>query len=115
MGCAKGSRPVLEETAAGVVLAARELQTDLSAVRAALHEIMLDTRHDAGSLAPLLIRFTWHCCGTYDESDGTGGPNGSTMRFPTECQDPENAGLDKARQVLVRRTITRGEIGSPCF
>jgi len=56
--------------------------------------------YDDGSYIPLMIRFAWHCCGTYDKATGTGGSNGCTMRFPAEQADPENAGLAKAREVI---------------
>lgn len=73
---------------------------DLSSVRADLEKALYCKGHDDGSLAPLFIRFAWHCCGTYDAEAGTGGSNGGTMRFPAEQADPENAGLAKAREVL---------------
>ena len=41
-----------------------------------------------------------HLSGTYDRHKGTGGSNGSTMRFPAEAQDPENAGFAKAKAAL---------------
>ncbi len=59
-----------------------------------------DPTHDDGSLGPLFVRLTWHCCGTYDIASGTGGSDGGTMRFSTEQADPENAGLEKARALL---------------
>lgn len=74
---------------------------DLSQVRKDLAEaIYSNPQHDDGSYAPLLIRFAWHCSGTYDQNTDTGGSNGSTMRFDVEQADPENAGLATARQLL---------------
>lgn len=73
---------------------------DLTQVREAIHEVMLDPSHDDGSFAPLLIRFAWHISGTYDRESKTGGSNGSTMRFEAEAGDSENAGLDKAIALL---------------
>jgi len=73
---------------------------DLARVRDDIKSIMYDRNHDDGTYAPLFIRFAWHCCGTYSKEDGTGGSNGSTMRFTAEQCDPENAGLDKARELL---------------
>jgi len=73
---------------------------DLAEVREALCGVMFDRAHDDGSYAPLLIRFAWHCCGTYDRRAANGGPDGGTMRFGTEQADPENAGLAKARALL---------------
>lgn len=69
-------------------------------VRRDIARALRDRNHDDGSYAPLLIRFAWHCCGTYDAATGTGGSNGSTMRFAAERGDGENAGLDKAVAVL---------------
>ena len=73
---------------------------DLTPVRNAIASALLDRSHDDGSYAPLLIRFAWHNSGTYDAASRTGGSNGSTMRFPAERGDPENAGLDKAIALL---------------
>ena len=75
---------------------------DLSAVRAAIAEVMNDRTHDDGSLGPLFIRFAWHQSGTYDKEKGTGGSNGCTMRFPAEANDPENAGFSKAIAALAK-------------
>jgi hypothetical protein len=46
-----------------------------------------------GSMAPVLLRLAWHCSGTYDKADGTGGSNYATMRFPDESKHGGNAGL----------------------
>jgi len=73
---------------------------DLSQVRKDVKSIMYNRYHDDGTYAPLFLRFAWHCCGTFNKEDGTGGSNGSTMRFEAEQRDPENAGLDKARALL---------------
>jgi len=73
---------------------------DLRALRAAIKGLLADWNHDDGSYAPLFIRLSWHCCGTYDKKSQTGGSNGGTMRFPVEQNDPENAGLGKARALL---------------
>lgn len=73
---------------------------DLTEVRKAIRAVMFDPSHDDGSFAPLLIRFAWHICGTYDAESETGGSNGATMRFGAETSDPENAGLDKAKALL---------------
>jgi catalase (peroxidase I) len=73
---------------------------DLTDVRKAIHGVMFDPSHDDGSFAPLLIRFAWHLCGTYDAESQNGGSNGATMRFDAEANDPENAGLNKAKALL---------------
>lgn len=46
-----------------------------------------------GSLAPVLIRLAWHCSGTYDKNDNTGGSNYATMRFKPEATHGANNGL----------------------
>jgi len=69
---------------------------DLTQVRHYIHSLFQDYNHDDGSLAPLMLRFAWHQCGTYDLASNTGGSNGHTMQFPTEQKDPENAGFAKA-------------------
>mmetsp|Transcript_4975 Transcript_4975/g.10353 ORF Transcript_4975/g.10353 Transcript_4975/m.10353 type:complete len:368 (+) Transcript_4975:617-1720(+) len=73
---------------------------DLSDVRSALRRIMWSPGHDDGSYAPLFIRFSWHMCGTYCKDSGNGGSWGGTYRFENEVNDPENAGLTKARDLL---------------
>jgi len=73
---------------------------DLGQVRKDIHAVMYDSSHDDGSFAPLLIRFAWHLCGTYDKESRTGGSNGATMRFEAEANDPENAGFEKAKALL---------------
>ena len=73
---------------------------DLSSIRQYIHSLFLDRKHDDGSLAPLLLRYAWHLCGTYDATTNTGGSNGCTMRFPTEQSDPENAGFSKAHNFI---------------
>lgn len=82
------------------IAAAPVVARDLTEVRDAIHAIMFDPSHDDGSFAPLLIRFAWHLCGTYDRESRTGGSNGATMRFDAETNDPENAGLGKAKVLL---------------
>lgn len=75
-------------------------KVSLKAVRADIAHRLRDPSHDDGSYGPLLLRFAWHNCGTYCATTHTGGSNGGTMRFPTESKDSENAGLEKAKQVL---------------
>ena len=74
---------------------------DLSAVRADIARSLHDPTHDDGSLAPLMIRFTWHSCGTYDHTSKTGGSDGGTIWLPAEAGDIENAGFDKARRLVM--------------
>ena len=72
----------------------------LKMVRRDISALLNDRSHDDGNYGPLLIRFAWHNCGTYCKDTKTGGSNGSTMRFSTETNDPENSGLGKARKLL---------------
>mmetsp|Transcript_65036 Transcript_65036/g.209530 ORF Transcript_65036/g.209530 Transcript_65036/m.209530 type:complete len:520 (+) Transcript_65036:79-1638(+) len=69
-------------------------------VREDLIKLMDSPDWDDGSYAPLLIRLAWHSSGTYSKKDGSGGSNGATMRHAVEANDPENAGLGKAREYL---------------
>lgn len=67
----------------------------------AIIQAMKKEDHDDGSLGPIFIRLAWHSCGTYDAQSKTGGSSaGATMRFPPERDDPDNAGLDVARDAL---------------
>lgn len=84
----------------GAAPGAPHVARDLTEIRNAIHAVMFDPSHDDGSFAPLLIRFAWHQCGTYDRESNTGGSNGGTMRFDAEANDPENAGLEKAKILL---------------
>jgi cytochrome c peroxidase len=56
--------------------------------------------YDDGSFGPVLLRLAWHASGTYDKVTGTGGSNGSTMRFAPESDHGANAGLVAARSFL---------------
>ena len=73
---------------------------DFAAVREDIAGRLRDRQHDDGSLAPLMIRYAWHHCGTYDRHKRTGGSNGGTMRFDVERADPENAGFAKAHALV---------------
>jgi len=75
-------------------------------VRASIAGSLHDPSHDDGSYTPLLIRFAWHSSGTFDLKSGTGGSDGGTIWRAAEAADPENAGLEKAREWL-RRLRTR--------
>jgi catalase (peroxidase I) len=55
---------------------------------------------DDGSYGPLLLRLAWHSSGTYCKTSNSGGSCGATMRFPLESNDPENVGLDHARELM---------------
>ena len=90
-------------TAAGTA-AAKVTTTfkDLTDMRQYILSLFHDRNHDDGSLAPLMLRYAWHLCGTYDAATNTGGSNGCTMRFAAEQKDPENAGFSKARQFVAK-------------
>jgi hypothetical protein len=49
----------------------------------------------------MAVRLAWHAAGTFDAKDGTGGTNGSTMRFEPESTDGANAGLHIVRNILM--------------
>ena len=46
---------------------------NLASVRRDIANLLHNRDHDDGSYAPLLIRFAWHNCGTYDKETDTGG------------------------------------------
>ena len=52
---------------------------DLSEIRQYMLSLFHDWKHDDGSLAPLMLRYAWHLCGTYDATSNTGGSNGCTI------------------------------------
>jgi len=78
-------------------LGMRHSQADYQKVYDKIMEMMEKEDHDDGSLAPVLVRLAWHASGTFDKSDGSGGSNYATMRFPKESKWGANAGLHIAR------------------
>eukprot|EP00041_Stephanoeca_diplocostata_P018266 m.380939 g.380939 ORF g.380939 m.380939 type:complete len:349 (+) comp20965_c1_seq8:180-1226(+) len=60
-------------------------------------EAILEDNPDNG---PFFTRLAWHCAGSYDKNDNSGGSNGATMRFSPEADHGGNAGLDLARDLL---------------
>lgn len=73
---------------------------DYNAVAKAIQKIIPNEDYDDGSIGPVLVRLAWHASGTYDVTTGTGGSNGSTMRYPVEAMDGANNGLEHARKFL---------------
>jgi cytochrome c peroxidase len=76
---------------------------DLAKVREAITEVIesdMEKRDDGTSLYGTLIRLSWHCSGTFNKQDGTGGSNGARMRFNPEASWGANAGLGGARAAL---------------
>ncbi|GME80321.1 unnamed protein product [Ambrosiozyma monospora] len=69
-------------------------------VRQAIKDILPQKDFDDGSLAPIIFRFTWHCCATFDRRDGTGGSSGGTLRFAQEFNENGNTGLNTAKSYL---------------
>jgi len=74
--------------------------TSYHAVRSEIAANLKKPGYDDGSLGPVFVRLAWHASGTYCKDTKTGGSDGATMRFDSECQDPANAGLRLAQQFL---------------
>ncbi len=84
---------------------AREFKSlDLNAVKTDLFALMTDSQEwwpaDFGHYGPLFIRMAWHAAGTYRIGDGRGGAGSAQQRFAPVSSWPDNANLDKARQLL---------------
>jgi catalase (peroxidase I) len=69
-----------------------------NAIESAIRNAIVDYKVNA---CPMAVRLAWHASGTFDKSDGSGGSNGATMRFPLEAGDPANNGLNIMRDLLI--------------
>jgi uncharacterized cupin superfamily protein len=71
---------------------------------ATVNDLVSQIRHevinDKANACPMVMRVAWHCSGTYDAKDNSGGSNGGTMRFKPEYTDGANAGLNIVRDML---------------
>jgi catalase (peroxidase I) len=83
-------------------MAAATARLDLGKMRRFVFSRLPARSHDDGSYGPLMLRYAWHLCGTYDAVKNSGGSNGNTMRFSREKNDPENAGFALAERFVER-------------
>jgi cytochrome c peroxidase len=91
-----------------VVAAAESGETaapvDFERLRLDIKDILdnpVDPFFDDGSLAPIVLRLSFHSASHYDgETSPHGGTNGATMRFEPERSYHENRGLELARESL---------------
>ena len=78
-------------------------QTDWSAVKKVLLDLLDSEEFMEEPLGPLIVRLAWHSAGTFERSTKTGGSDGATMRFEPEIGWDANAGLAKIQKILEAR------------
>jgi hypothetical protein len=73
-----------------------------NALRTAITAAVINQKANA---CPFLIRLAWHASGTYDKVSWTAGSDGATMRYAPEIDDPANAGLSIAQDILLMHRL----------
>lgn len=70
---------------------------NLDALKSEVRAALINQKVNA---CPITMRHAWHMSGTFDKTNGTGGSNGATIRFPPESTDGANNGLHIIRDLL---------------
>eukprot|EP01013_Petalomonas_cantuscygni_P002256 TRINITY_DN12293_c0_g1_i1.p1 TRINITY_DN12293_c0_g1~~TRINITY_DN12293_c0_g1_i1.p1 ORF type:complete len:379 (+),score=55.81 TRINITY_DN12293_c0_g1_i1:224-1360(+) len=75
-------------------------QLPWDAIRADIRGLLYDPSSERNSFAPLVLKLAWNSSCTWSEYDHTGGSYGATMLQSEEREDPQNAGLGVAIDLL---------------